>query len=266
MRWQQGAVAVLLVHWLTGSVQAQSAAADQWRGVKVLPKLNAVVKVGNTVIEQRFRLPWVVQEVKDKWLWVGDSHKGWVQRSQVVTLDEAPQYYGDLITRGESRAWAYRLRAVAWYERGEWDSAIADFSEVLKQTPDAVTYGSRGSAWIQKKEYDKAIADFSQAIRFDPKDVSAYCNRAGAWAQKKDFDKAIADLNQASRIDPNDATACYAKACLYSLQGNRDQALENLAQAIRLGFGDIELLRTDPDLESIREDPRYQALINRLFR
>jgi hypothetical protein len=46
--------------------------------------------------------------------------------------------------------------------------------------------------------------------------------------------------------------------------GKQDQALEALEQAFRSGIEDLKLLRTDPDLASIRNDPRYQALVSRV--
>jgi hypothetical protein len=91
--------------------QAQGIAADPaagWRGVKVLPKSNAVVKVENVIIEVQAHptlpLPWIVQDVDGEWLWVGGHRKGWVRRSQVVTLDEAPAYYTQLINSDSDNA------------------------------------------------------------------------------------------------------------------------------------------------------------------
>ena len=219
------AFAVALVLSLVSGVQAQTDPAAGWRGVKVLPKRNAVVKVDNTVIDdygtpgrKSLSVPWIVEDVKGQWLWVGGTdgttRKGWVQRSEVVTLDEAPQYYTSLINRGESKALAYNLRATAWQYKGDLDLAIADFGEYLRLDPNAIAYNNRGNAWLFKKDYDKAIADYNQAIRLEPNHESAYRNRALAWSNKKDYDKAIADFNQVLRLDPSDFHAYNASAWL----------------------------------------------------
>ena len=54
---------------------------------------------------------------------------------------------------------AYFNRGVA-YQRMEWrDSAIADYNEVLKFTPDdACVLSNRGLAYSEKGEHDRAIA------------------------------------------------------------------------------------------------------------
>jgi superkiller protein 3 len=46
------------------------------------------------------------------------------------------------------------------------------------------------------------------------------------------------------------------------LQGNLEQAIENLQQAINLSPDEYrEMGKTDSDFDSIREDERFQALI-----
>jgi len=188
------------------AIAADSAAG--WKGVKVLPKLDAVVKVGNETVDRTkaaFPLPWVVQDVKGEWLWVGDNRKGWVQRSQVVTLDEAPAYYTQVINSGKQKASAYYLRGITWGLKGDPDLAIADFGDVLRLSPSAETYICRGLVWSKKKEYEKAIADYNQAIRLDPNHAFAYNNRGRARFSVRDYDKAIADFNQSMRLDPNNS-------------------------------------------------------------
>ena len=63
-------------------------------------------------------------------------------------------------------------------------------------------YGNRGNAWFKKGEWDKAIADYTEVIKLNPKLAKAYNNRGKAWFEKGDLDKAIADYNEAIKIDP----------------------------------------------------------------
>ncbi|RUR73569.1 tetratricopeptide repeat protein [Chlorogloeopsis fritschii PCC 9212] len=54
----------------------------------------------------------------------------------------------------------------------------------------------------------------------------------------------------------------YNKACCYALQGNFEQAIEALAQAINVNPDAYrEMAKTDSNFDSIREDKRFQALI-----
>ena len=56
-------------------------------------------------------------------------------------------------------------------------------------------------------DYDQAIADYSQAIQLNPKDSLAYSARGRAYEAKCDNDMAIADEDQAIQLDPNNGLA-----------------------------------------------------------
>jgi non-specific serine/threonine protein kinase/serine/threonine-protein kinase len=59
-----------------------------------------------------------------------------------------------------------------------------------------------------------------------------------------------------ARIDAN-----YAYAGGLTILGRRDEALQHLEEAVKLGFRNATLLRTDDELQSLRDDPRFQALL-----
>jgi len=63
-------------------------------------------------------------------------------------------------------------------------------------------------------------------------------------------------------VDPEDAGIAYNVACLYALEGETGKAFDCLERAIGRGFGNRDWLERDPDLESIRNDPRFIELID----
>ena len=92
----------------------------------------------------------------------------------------------------------------AW-EQGDYDKALADYSEAIKFNPDyAEAYNGRGVAWHERRDYVRAIADYSEAINLKPDYAAAYHNRGGAWTAKGEYVTAMADFNQALRLKPND--------------------------------------------------------------
>lgn len=77
-----------------------------------------------------------------------------------------------------------------------------------------------------------------------------------------EYEEAIASYDQALEIKPDYPSAFYNKACYYALQGNIEKALENLQQAINLNLNKSrEMAKTDLDFDGIRENKRFQALI-----
>jgi len=58
----------------------------------------------------------------------------------------------------------------------------------------------RAKAWNKKGEYDKAIADYSEVIRLAPQDPDAFSSRSHALNSKGEHAKAVADFDQATKL------------------------------------------------------------------
>jgi hypothetical protein len=56
----------------------------------------------------------------------------------------------------------------------------------------------------------------------------------------------------------------YNVACTYALLGESEHSLELLEKAVSLGWGDRAWLETDSDLDSLRSEPRFKALLERI--
>ena len=57
--------------------------------------------------------------------------------------------------------------------------------------------------------------------------------------------------------------ASYNAACCYALDGDVDRAFELLDQSLEWNWRDVGLLETDTDLESLRADERWPAVVER---
>ena len=72
-------------------------------------------------------------------------------------------------------------------------------------------------------------------------------------------------LARRARIaNDSDSMVLYNVACVYSLGKMTDEALDCLDKAIQNGFGHREWLDNDSDLDALRDDPRFQALRQKL--
>ena len=161
--------------------------------------------------------------------WRGDF---WYDKKE---YDRAIADYDQAIRLDPKYTWAYNNRGRAWYDKGEYDRAIADYDQAIRLDPKYTwAYNNRGRAWYDKGEYDKAIADYGEAIRIDPKYHEAYHNRGNAWKAKQEYGMAIADLGEAVRLRPKEAEAhCDLGRARYD-KGEYDQAIADYDQAIRL--------------------------------
>jgi tetratricopeptide (TPR) repeat protein len=66
------------------------------------------------------------------------------------------------------------------------------------------------------------------------------------------------------RLLPSNPTAHYNLACSLALVKRKTDALRSLRQAIQLGYRDIEWMQQDPDLEGLKNDPGFKALLEQL--
>lgn len=153
-------------------------------------------------------------------------------------FDKAIAGYTEIIRLDPENAEAYRSRAIAFRERKppNFDRAIADLNEAIRLEPKtAHGYFERGWSYCWRStQYDKAIADFTEAIRLDPKLTLAYNDRGVAYRNKGDFDKAFADFAEAIRLDPNFDWPLRHRAKTYQLIGELDKAIADYTEIIRL--------------------------------
>ncbi len=147
---------------------------------------------------------------------------------RTCTLIIEGQVKGDT---ANARAW----RGFAYYGKGDYDRAIADYDQAISLDAKSVyAYNGRGNASQGKGDYDRAIADYDQAISLDPKDAHSYDNRGSAYNSKGEYDRAIADYDQAIRLDPRHASAYNGRGNSYNYKGDFDRAITDYDQAIRL--------------------------------
>jgi tetratricopeptide (TPR) repeat protein len=131
---------------------------------------------------------------------------------------------------------AYVGRGTAWYAKGEYDRAIADYNEAARLDPkDAKAYIGRGAAWYAKGEYDRAIVDYNEPVRIDPKAVFAHIiGRGNARYAKGEYDRAIADYTEAVWLDPKHAQAYVNRGAALDAKAEYDRAIADYSEAIRL--------------------------------
>ena len=101
-------------------------------------------------------------------------------------------------------------------------------------------------------------------LELNPDDARALYLGAGALVLLGERDRGLEWTKRARAIDPEDPGVLYNVACSYALLGRSDDAIACLEQAIWNGFGHREWLDNDSDLDSLRADPRFQALRSKL--
>jgi tetratricopeptide (TPR) repeat protein len=78
---------------------------------------------------------------------------------------------------------------------------------------------------------------------------------------RDDLPAALGWYKRALAVDPDFGDAYYNMACVYALQGSTGMALRYLQIAAMNGYATAEGMDQDPDLERLRAEPGYRALV-----
>lgn len=167
----------------------------------------------------------------------------------------------------ESSAFGALARGMFAYMNAENASAIDLLTKAIKLDPTLTlaNYYRAQARLSDPTDIDGAIADCNRALSLGLDEPDLYFDRGMAYLLKREFEPSIRDFKEfarRARNTPNTANAVYNIACAKALMGESDQALIYLDRALAAGFTAFDHARTDPDLKSIREDPRFERILS----
>ena len=94
----------------------------------------------------------------------------------------------------------------------------------------------------------------------NPDDARARMVYAITLASDGRHEEAVAEGNHAVELSPDDPLMLYNVACLFAQLRETDRAVDALQRAVQAGYWDYGWMAHDPDLDPLREDPRFVEL------
>ena len=107
----------------------------------------------------------------------------------------------------------------------------------------------------------RAVKLIEQRLDLNPDDARAYNLGATTLAKLGNIPRALEFAMKSLAIEPEDPLVLYNVACLHALTDKREEALGYLERSVRNGFGHMDSMVSDPDLDSIRRTPWFQAIV-----
>ena len=128
-----------------------------------------------------------------------------------------------------------------------------------------IFYRSTGDNGAARTYYERALLAYESAFGPDhPVVARALTDLAMTCLAAGDIVQAREKLEQTVRILDDDSVTWYNLACVRARLGDAPAALDALQRALDLGFADVGHIESDPDLESLRGEERFQAMVRRL--
>jgi len=166
---------------------------------------------------------------------------------------------------------AYYFYARTCFRQGKLKEAVRLFGQATEVREDyqarllaALALEGMGDTAAARSVYQRALHVIEHQLDYNPEDTRALSLGSGCLARLGDPERSREWAQRAVAIDPEDAVILYAVACVYAILESRDEALDYLEQAVAAGFGNFGWIENDPDMDSIRDHPRYLAILKRM--
>jgi tetratricopeptide (TPR) repeat protein len=183
------------------------------------------------------------------------------KKRQTGKLEDAAAAYAKIAATSPANDRVWDALGNSLRSLGRYDEALSAFSQAISICPGKEEYHYHmGLVYAAQKRHEEAIAAFQEVIRLNPEYVLAHGALAGSYRRLGRESEAVEHI-QAARPSMETEKE-YNRACFEAICGNHDGAIEYLKVALTTKQTPLEWMRSDPDLESLHEDPRFQSLLS----
>ena len=165
---------------------------------------------------------------------------------------------------------AYYYAGRAYFAQGKFQQAADAFAQAATIRPDDPTpFALRSTALKSIGDEEELSIARQQALEVSERYLSLNPDDALAWSRAAndlvlagEIDKGLEYADRALALQPSFCR--YNVACAYELAGKTDRALELLEEHANSGAVLIDWLLQDSDWDGVRDDPRFQAIVEKL--
>jgi serine/threonine protein kinase/Flp pilus assembly protein TadD len=185
---------------------------------------------------------------------------------------EAEQEYETAIRLDPKLFEAHYFKARACFQEGRHEEAAKAFERAAAvrpedfQTPSlvALAYDALGRKEESEAARRRAVRIIEQHLDLNPDDARALYLGAIDLCYLGDRERSREWTDRALALDPDDPAVLYNVACAYAQLGLVDKALDCLERGTLNGAGHRAWIENDPDLNAIRDHPRFKAILEKI--
>ncbi len=160
-----------------------------------------------------------------------------------LTSDQIIKRASQCLKKGQNKISAEVALGIAFYEKGDIDTAIGHYLNALVHSPDnAEAHAGLGMSYARQGNHEKSLVHLEKSWLKNP-DCSLLANwLADAYFDAGNLDRAIELYAEALRLNASDNNAQNDMADAYRLKGDFVKALELYDRAIAIDPGDTNAM------------------------
>jgi protein O-mannosyl-transferase len=184
-------------------------------------------------------------------------------------LDKAFHHYqktlgiGPIFVDANTLAEAHNNIGVCYIDRKKIKKGIEHYKKALELNPGhSNALGNLERAVSGLKNINNKINATQNILKKNQSDPEHLKRLAYLHYLKCDLETALDYYLKAFDTRPSDANVAYNIACIYALKDIKQESIFWLKKAISIGFDNLELIKSDKDLNNIRGTIYYKTIIN----
>src|SRR5258706_4382455 len=203
---------------------------------------------------------------------LSESHSS---RGFVLSLgkkyDEAEREFKKAIRLNANNFDAYYYYGRSCFARGQFQQSadlLLKASEVRREDFQSKLLLAHSLQILGKAEASTTMLEVINRARkqleIDPANRRALSLTSTNLWQMGEKEEGFKWITKALDLYPEDAGVLINAACYFSRSGDKEKALTLLEKVFGKGFGKKDWIERDPDYDNVRNEPRFQALLNKL--
>src|SRR5712691_6593104 len=162
-----------------------------------------------------------------------------------------------------SLAMAHQYLGLSLVRQGRLAESLAEHLKARELDPlSSIIARQVAMPYYFKRDYARALELVRQANELGPAFTTTW--EIGVYIQNKLFDEALAELEKAKGERKNDSILIYDTGIVYAALNEKEMALSWLERGLATGAVGA-FYKDEPVWDPIRSDPRFEALVEKMF-
>lgn len=145
------------------------------------------------------------------------------------------------------------------------EEALFQWNKALRSNPENVPiYLNRGIYFAKAGLREEALADMNKALELASGAAAVKCIAGYISAVVGNYDEAQRILDEVLALSKKEYVSPFYLAILYAALGEKEKCFASIDRAVDDRSAEIESLIHDPMFDSIRSDPRFEQVLNKI--